>query len=594
MSLIIGIHLIVRGEEDRIVECLRSNIGLADFFSIAVDSRPDSDKTYELCCDFVRDTLGAKAVEGIFRDEWQDSFGTARNNALQKTLSILDKYPNNLLYCGWVDSDDVWDKTSISHDEVRKRLQATQPDSVKNKYIYGFDYSVDPPAPSLTYYRTRIWKHVANEPPLFRWNGPAHEVEVKQRSINSLDPTWNDWVLVHRKGDNEGHRAGRTERNIKIFEKAVREEPNNARYCFYLGREYKDSGQFHKSIVSMQKYLNLSQFPAEKYQALMDMAYMYKWLGDLDNAEKTAREALHFKPEISEAAVLLGEICSVRNRWDLARSWFAYAIFAPHGEVLFDHLPMRTYIPHRWMAIACHYTGLQREAEVHHRIAKNMATSDPLIKYNDPWFNDNRDNFYPESLQGFFEASDLNYRQAVKEQQFPCKEFVTFLLHNASVHLDLDESSAFLEIGNGSSGDALKAAVLNPKGSVFVLDTFDDSQQEAALSEGGKNSDNLFLIKAVREQIVQGTAYGEGWIKDKRIKVVFCSAPLSNENTLRALIAFLNEPCIIVLDPFESNEVKIVVGRLLQTVARLKLIRRYPLASPDQSQKCEIGILVYS
>jgi hypothetical protein len=389
MSLIIGIHLIVRGEEDRIVDCLRSNIGLADFFSIAVDSRPDSDKTYELCCDFVRDMMGPSAVEGIFRDVWQKNFGTSRNNALQHTLRILDKYPNNLTYIGWVDSDDIFSTESIPHSEVRKRLEATSPDSVKNQYIYGFDYSVEPIQPSLTYYRTRLWRHVPGQPALFKWVGPAHEVEVKQRSITGVDVTWNDWILVHRKGDNESHRSGRTQRNIEIFEKAVGEEPNNARYRFYLGREYKDGGQFQKSIVSMQKYLSMSQFPAEKYQALMDIAYMYKWLGDIDSSERYAKEAFEFKPEISEAPILLGEICSTKNKWGLARSWFAYAIYAPHGDVLFDHLPLRTYVPRRWMAIACHYSGLPGEAEKYHQDAKDMAGKDPLIRYNDPWFNNN-------------------------------------------------------------------------------------------------------------------------------------------------------------------------------------------------------------
>jgi tetratricopeptide (TPR) repeat protein len=592
MSLIIGVHLIVRGEEDRILDCLRSNLGLADFFSIAVDSRPDSDKTYEICCEFVKSQLGSKAVEGIFRDEWQDSFGRARNNALNKTIEILDKYPNNLTYIGWVDSDDIWDKASISHDEVRNRLQKITPDSVKNKYIYGFDYSVTPPAPSLTYYRTRMWRHIAGQPPTFNWVGPAHEVEMKQRSINGLDITWEDWVLVHRKGDNETHRSGRTDRNIQIFEKALKEEPNNPRFRFYLGREYKDAGKFPQSIVQMQRYLNLSQFPAEKYQALMDIANMYKWMGDLDNSEKYAREALNFKPEIAEAAVLLGEIYTIRNRWDLARSWFAYAIYAPHGEVLFDHVPSRTYVPHRWMAIACHYSGLRKEAENHHQIAKKMAQTDPLIKYNDPWFNDNSDNSYPDVLSGFFESSDLNYKTALEEQSDEsCRNFRSLLVHNASTYLNLDQSTSLLEVGNGSSGDSSKVAMLNPESTVFVLDTFEDPNLEAEVSKNTESIQNIVLVKAEARQIETGSAYGEGWLGDRKVKIVVCNSLLKSENTLRALSSFLGEPCLFIIDSFESNDVKVACGRVLQGIARLKLMRRYSFSS---SKPCEVGVLVYS
>jgi tetratricopeptide (TPR) repeat protein len=586
MSLIIGVHLIVRHEEDRIIECLESCKGLADFFSIAVDSREDSDKTYELCCDYVRNNIGEHAVKGVFRDEWKDSFSIARNNALTNLISLLEENstPDDLVYIVWVDSDDLSSPDSISHKEIRQRLEALQPDSVRNKYIYAFDYSVDPPKSSLEYYRTRAWKHQYKQPPVFEWRGPAHEVEVKLRSITNVDLTWNDWILLHRKAGNESHREGRTDRNIRIFEKAISEEPENARYRFYLGREYKDAGKFAQSIVSMQKYLSLSQFPAEKYQALMDIANMYKWLGDLESSEKTAKQALEFKPEIAEAAVLLGEICTQKSQWGLARSWFAYAIHAPHGEVLFDHIAIRTYVCRRWMAIACHYSNMPEEAKYYHAIAKKMAPKDSLIRFNDPWLHENSNDYCPETLISFFEALDDRYHKVIEDKD-PPSIFVSLFAQLVD-SLVFKGGEAVIEIGPGTSKDTIRIATFNPQSPVFILDAFDDGEKEKEIIEEVDTLMNMTLIKSVTSQILEGKAFGEGWLKEK-VKVVLCTTSFSNVSMMSSLISFLSEPSVIIIDNFQLNEVKVSTGKLLQSFNRFTLIRRYDF------ENHEIAVVVY-
>ena len=126
--LTIGSHLIAKQDSHNIVECLDSCEGLVDFTVVAVDSRPESDETFNLIKD--------RKNTFCYRQKWEDSFATARNNSL-KTLLDLRPDVNFIL---WVDSDDQWQQTGNNcapHEEIRKRLEDLKPEAVNNIYIYA-------------------------------------------------------------------------------------------------------------------------------------------------------------------------------------------------------------------------------------------------------------------------------------------------------------------------------------------------------------------------------------------------------------------------------------------------------------------------
>ena len=380
MTLRIGLHFIVKNEADRIEACLKDNLELADYFSIAVDSGSSSDTTYEIC----RKIVGPNSV---FRDEWKDSFSDSRNAALNH---LLIQHPD-VDYIYWIDSDDLWSTNSISPAEVRKRLEEQQPFSVKNLYAYG-EYT--PTNPGLVYHRNRIWKclRAPDGKPLSTryWVGPAHEVNVFYPEYQQSEILWDDWVLTHLKNNNEDHRGGRTQRNIKAFKKSLKTEPNHPRYLFYLAREYKDAREWDSSLEYYKKYIEVSFFPEEKYQALLDMATIYRVKEDIDNAMRYAKEAWTFKPEIAEAAVLIGELYTLKNDWKASKPWFSYAVHAPHGNVLFDNVASRTIIPHRWLSVASFYTDDIDQGSYSHSKAREINPLDPLVRKNESWLFDNK------------------------------------------------------------------------------------------------------------------------------------------------------------------------------------------------------------
>jgi tetratricopeptide (TPR) repeat protein len=195
---------------------------------------------------------------------------------------------------------------------------------------------------------------------------------------------------------------------------------------FYLGREYKDNGQYEKSIVALTKYVNRSKFSMEKYQALLDLGYMYLWRDDLDSAEKSAKEAISTTPEVAFAYTLLGEVYMKKNLPKLAKMQFAQAVYAPHAGVLFDYIPGRTFVPERWLSVACQYTDDHERAVYHHNIAKKLAPTDDGTKYNDPWLIDNKENF-PENFNWLSSFDDNCNKEIIGQNDLLAKASPHFM-----------------------------------------------------------------------------------------------------------------------------------------------------------------------
>lgn len=396
MDIKIGLHMIVKGEQDRIKSCIEANLNLADYFSIAVDAGTNSDETYETC----RTLVGSSDV---FRHWWKDDFSEARNSSLDHLLS---RHPD-VNYVYWIDSDDVWSENSLNFKELRKRLIDINPDSVQNTYIYGNEKFAKE-LPSLTYFRTRFWKCI-NGKSTRRWYGPAHEVNITAPEFQEkplIEVRWEDVILTHLKTGQEEHRTGRTQRNIKALKHGLAKEPENSRYLFYLAREYKDAGQLDDALTTYKQYLPLSFFVNEKYQALLDIANIYKHRENFVDTLHWAKEAWLLKPEIAEAAVIIGEAYSRLNDWMSAKPWFAYACNAPHGEVLFDNISSRTYLPVRWLSVASYYTNDMEQAEFYHSKTRSIIPDDVLTRSNEAWMFSNKYPYVEEKFINLIKSAE--------------------------------------------------------------------------------------------------------------------------------------------------------------------------------------------
>jgi len=351
----ISLHMIVRDEEEVLARCLDAIEGLYD--ELVIVDTGSLDKTKE---------IAAKYGARIYDMEWVDNFGKARQYALDQCTGDI---------VGYCDADMVFDGDV---KETRKYLieQFTNGiDMVSAPYVWG-SYNPGEP-PSLVYNLPWFFRREK-----FQWVGAVHEFlramepEVKKCSTDLFG-------YGHRRGANgEGYK----DRNLRILRKVVQEDAT-PRDWFYYGSECTYHALWQEAIVALQRYVNISTFPAEHARALYEIAHAYFVLGDNQNAQEWAFRAISKDPRYSEPYNLLGAINVQNQQWHLALGWYLHASNLPVPDTQwFDYLPPRTYVPLEWSAICYWKLGDKDKACACHEKALAYDPKNTWLVSNDEWF----------------------------------------------------------------------------------------------------------------------------------------------------------------------------------------------------------------
>jgi len=330
----IGLHMVVKGDLDKIGACLESQIGFADYFSIAVDPRPDDDEVFAKCKSIVGD--------GVYRQAWPKHFAKARNASLQH---LLDEHPDTD-YVYWMDSDDVCNSNLV---EIRKRIEDVQPYMVRCIYDYP---------PNLSYRRTRLWCVLDGKSSRI-WSGSIHEVDVAAFYIDRPSVFWDDWVITHMR---DSSNPLRHYENIEILEQNI----EDARGMYYLGREYAYTGDFPNAFKWLYRYLDQEgTYPPERYEVFLELYRAYKRIQALGLAKVVLFRALELLPWLPFAPVYLGDLYREAGDYKKAAQWYKYALDSEGGECYFDWKVLRTYWAAKWYAVVLHKLG-RAESEWKH------------------------------------------------------------------------------------------------------------------------------------------------------------------------------------------------------------------------------------
>ncbi len=110
---------------------------------------------------------------------------------------------------------------------------------------------------------------------------------------------------------------------LKIFEKAIKKEPNNLLLCEYYGGSLAESGQFNKAKTFLKKALNNG---VEKPQVLNNLATVNRDLGLYEEALLNIKAALKFKPKYIDAWVNCANLHMDLKNWPDAIKSFENAI----------------------------------------------------------------------------------------------------------------------------------------------------------------------------------------------------------------------------------------------------------------------------
>jgi tetratricopeptide (TPR) repeat protein len=159
---------------------------------------------------------------------------------------------------------------------------------------------------------------------------------------------------------------GDFDRAVEEYNKVLELDPN-------YGDAHK-KGNFSKTIEHLKKYIAVS--PGETYP-VDSLAEAYCWMGSLDNALATYKQALEIKPDFEGPDFSLGYIYAVKENYSEALSSFdKYIALIPPG------LRREGYL---WKAFCRYWQGNRKDCNDHLREAAKL--SEPGYQWGLPLIN---------------------------------------------------------------------------------------------------------------------------------------------------------------------------------------------------------------
>ena len=223
--------MIVKNEEKVIQRCLFSCLPLIDYFVIC--DTGSTDKTIEMINEFSKKY---NLPGEVHQHEWKN-FEHNRNLSLEIAKKKGD-------YIFWIDADDI-----LEYENNWKRQERFDND------VYVFNIRYTP-----VYYK-RV--HLVKSSIASKWVGVVHESLIVPQDIQVHLYNGITMVIVGGGGgrnlDPQKH-----QKDAALLEQALKDDPTNSRYMFYLAQSYRNFGDFEKAIEWYGKRAEIDYFPEER------------------------------------------------------------------------------------------------------------------------------------------------------------------------------------------------------------------------------------------------------------------------------------------------------------------------------------------
>lgn len=293
----IGAAIIAKNESKLLSRCLES---LKGFDGIFIADTGSTDNTVE---------IAKKYTQNVYTDfKWNDSFSDARN-------FIKSKATTDWLLS--IDCDEILQDVS----KVREAIALAE-----NRKALGVSVYLVAEDNGQYFYYPRLFK---NAPNVF-WEGNIHNT----LSVGQGEKIGDVRITV---GYSPAHKDD-PDRAFRILKKDV-EDRLNPRSLFYLGREYFYRKDYENCVITLGKYVQVSNFLAEKAEAFFIMSQAYWYMKDHNSARDACVQSLicsaHFKEAILWMARISGDGFG-NERWQKnANQWKKMAETADDSETLF-------------------------------------------------------------------------------------------------------------------------------------------------------------------------------------------------------------------------------------------------------------------
>lgn len=281
--------MIVKNEAHVLEGLLRSVAPLIDTWTI-VDTG-STDGTPEL----IERVMAELGVPGHLHHRPWRNFGANRTEALELAKGTA-------AYHWVIDADDLIVGTL-------KFPELTLP---SYQIRYGKEF---------TYRRSQLFR---DDLP-WRYEGVLHEFPTCDREVES-GVIEGDYYIESRRLGARSKDPQKYLKDAQVLEEALKEEPENARYWFYLGQSYFDAGNFEKSLEAYRHRVGMQGWIEEVYFAQLRVGLCAEQLNrPLSEITLPLLEAFRIRSVRAESLYHLSRILRLREQYDVA------VMFARHG-----------------------------------------------------------------------------------------------------------------------------------------------------------------------------------------------------------------------------------------------------------------------
>lgn len=267
--------LMVKNESRILKRCLESVEQFVDYFCIC--DTGSSDNTCEIAKAFLETHEGCLTHEP-FRD-----FGYNRTISFLNAKRFLIRQKCNLAktYGILLDADMLF-----------------MPNNLKQYPLTELGYKIIQHNGDMEYYNTRIIRMD------FDWKCYGVTHEYWGGTVASLLTKDICFIVDHNDG---GCKSDKFERDIRLLNQGLIDEPTNERYVFYLAQSYKCLNRFEESIDIYKKRIEVGGWPEEIWYSHYMIGECYYNLKNITEFEKWMQLAYYNRPCRSESIYKLAK-----------------------------------------------------------------------------------------------------------------------------------------------------------------------------------------------------------------------------------------------------------------------------------------------
>ena len=260
--------MIVKNESKVILRLLESVVSIIDHYCIC--DTGSTDNTKELITAFFH----KKGIQGKIIEEPFKDFGYNRSFALKACESIP-----NMDYILLMDADMVLKGPILENpDEFKKGLTAD---------VYHMCQGTS----TFFYKNVRIVKNYKG----FSYWGVTHEF-LQTPNGTKYEYLDRSQIFIEDIGDG-GAKSDKFERDIRLLQKGLEENPNNDRYTFYLANSLRDAGRTIEAIEMFQKRIDIGGWVEEVWHSYLSIGKCWRTLGEIEKAIVTWMHGYQFYPK---------------------------------------------------------------------------------------------------------------------------------------------------------------------------------------------------------------------------------------------------------------------------------------------------------